>query len=384
MKVYFDNAATTKIHLKVLEKMLPYLKENFGNPSSFHSIGREARVAIEDARETAADFVGANPSEIYFTSGGTESINFALDGITKTNLNGACKDHLITTAVEHKAVLEKHNDLQNNGFDIEILSVNKDSSINIESIESTLTDKTSLVSIIFTNNETGTINDIKSISQKLSKEDLYFFTDAVQTFGKIRFDVNNLGIDSFSASSHKIYGPKGVGLLFAKSGTPLSPLLFGGTQERERRAGTENVAGIVGFAEAIKIANEEMDDNYLRVSNIKECFIKSLLNQFDNKIEINGGENTSPYILSVTFKSEFFNNDSEAMLMFLDINGISASQGSACNSGILNPSHVILRMGKTINNANGTMRFSFSPKNTLEEVEYTLDVLTQLSKKFIK
>ena len=384
MKVYFDNAATTKIHLKVLEKMLPYLKENFGNPSSFHSIGREARVAIEDARETAADFVGANPSEIYFTSGGTESINFALDGITKTNLNGACKDHLITTAVEHKAVLEKHNDLQNNGFDIEILSVNKDSSINIESIESTLTDKTSLVSIIFTNNETGTINDIKSISQKLSKEDLYFFTDAVQTFGKIRFDVNNLGIDSFSASSHKIYGPKGVGLLFAKSGTPLSPLLFGGTQERERRAGTENVAGIVGFAEAIKIANEEMDDNYLRVSNIKECFIKSLLNQFDNKIEINGGENTSPYILSVTFKSEFFNNDSEAMLMFLDINGISASQGSACNSGILNPSHVILRMGKTINNANGTMRFSFSPNNTLEEVEYTLGVLDNLSKKFIK
>jgi len=384
MKVYFDNAATTKIHPKVLEKMLPYLKENFGNPSSFHSIGREARVAIEYAREIAADFVGANPSEIYFTSGGTESINFALDGIAKTNLNGACKDHLITTAVEHKAVLEKHNDLQNNGFDVEILSVNKDSSINIESIESNLTDKTSLVSIIFTNNETGTINDIKSISQKLSKEDLYFFTDAVQTFGKIKFDVNDVGIDSFSASAHKIYGPKGVGLLFAKSGTPLSPLLFGGSQERERRAGTENVAGIVGFAEAIKIANEEMDDNYLRVRNIKEYFIKSLLNQFDNKIEINGGENTSPYILSVTFKSEFFDNDSEAMLMFLDINGVSASQGSACNSGILNPSHVILRMGKTINNAKGTMRFSFSPKNTLEEVEYTIDVLDKLSKKFIK
>ena len=384
MKVYFDNAATTKIHPKVLEKMLPYLKENFGNPSSFHSIGREARVAIEDAREIAADFIGANPSEIYFTSGGTESINFALDGIAKTNLNGACKDHLITTAVEHKAVLEKHNDLQNNGFDVEILSVNKDSSINIESIESNLTDKTSLVSIIFTNNETGTINDIKSISQKLSKEDLYFFTDAVQTFGKIKFDVNDVGIDSFSASAHKIYGPKGVGLLFAKSGTPLSPLLFGGSQERERRAGTENVAGIVGFAEAIKIANEEMDDHYLRVRNIKEYFIKSLLNQFDNKIEINGGENTSPYILSVTFKSEFFDNDSEAMLMFLDINGVSASQGSACNSGILNPSHVILRMGKTINNAKGTMRFSFSPKNTLEEVEYTIDVLDKLSKKFIK
>lgn len=384
MKVYFDNAATTKIHPKVLERMLPYLKENFGNPSSFHSIGREARVAIEEAREIAADFIGANPSEIYFTSGGTESINFALDGIAKTNLNASCKNHLITTAVEHKAVLEKHNNIQNNGFDIEILSVNKDSSINAENIESNLSEKTSLVSIIFTNNETGTINDIKGISQKLSKEDLYFFTDAIQTFGKIKFDVNDMGIDSFSGSSHKIYGPKGVGLLYAKSGTPLSPLLFGGSQERERRAGTENVAGIVGFAEAIKIANDEMDVNYLRVSNIKEYFIKGLHNQFDNKIEINGGDNTSPYILSVTFKSEFFNNDSEAMLMFLDINGVSASQGSACNSGILNPSHVILRMGKTINNANGTMRFSFSPENTIEEVEYTLEILNKLSKKFIK
>ena len=384
MKVYFDNAATTRIHPKVFEKMLPYLKENFGNPSSFHSFGRKARVAIEDARETAADFIGANPSEIYFTSGGTESINFALNGIAKTNSNESCKNHLITTTVEHKAVLEKHNDLQNNGFDVDILPVDSDSSIKASSIESNLTEKTSLVSVIFTNNETGTINDINNISQKLSKEDLYLFTDAVQTFGKIKFEVNNFRIDSLSASAHKIYGPKGVGLLFVKSGTPLSPLLYGGSQERDRRAGTENVAGIVGFAEAIKIADEEMDDNYTNVSNIKYFFTENLLNHFNNKIEINGGDNTSPYILSLTFKSEFFNNDSEGMLMFLDINGVSASQGSACTSGILNPSHVILRMGKTINNANGTMRFSFSPQNTLGEVEYTLDVLAKMSKKFVK
>ena len=384
MKVYFDNAATTRIHTKVFEKMLPYLKENFGNPSSFHSFGRKARVAIEDARETAADFIGANPSEIFFTSGGTESINFALNGIAKTNSNESCKNHLITTTVEHKAVLEKHNDLQNNGFDVNILPVDSDSSIKASSIESNLTEKTSLVSVIFTNNETGTINDINNISQKLSKDDLYLFTDAVQTFGKIKFEVNNFSIDSLSASAHKIYGPKGVGLLFVKSGTPISPLLYGGSQERDRRAGTENVAGIVGFAEAIKIADEEMDDNYTNVSNIKNFFTENLLNHFSNKIEINGGDNTSPYILSVTFKSEIFNNDSEGMLMFLDINGVSASQGSACTSGILNPSHVILRMGKTINNANGTMRFSFSPQNTLEEVEYTLDVLAKMSKKFVK
>ena len=384
MKVYFDNAASTKIHPKVLEKMLPYLKDDYGNPSSFHSIGRKTRVAIEEAREIAADFVGAIPSEIYFTSSGTESINFALNGIAKTNLNETRKNQLITTSVEHKAVLEKHNDLQNNGYDVEILSVNSDSSIDVNSIESTLTDNTSLVSVIYTNNETGTINDIENISRKLSAEDLYFFTDAVQAFGKIKFDVNDLAIHSFSASAHKIYGPKGMGLLYVKSGTPLSPLLYGGSQERDRRAGTENVAGIVGFAEAIKIANEEMVDNYLKVENIKSFFAENIINQFGNKIEINGGDNTSPYILSVTFKSEFFNNDSEGMLMFLDINGVSASQGSACNSGILNPSHVILRMGKTTGNANGTMRFSFSPKNTLEEVEYTLEVLAKLSKNFAK
>ena len=298
MKVYFDNAATTKIHPKVLDKMLPYLKDDFGNPSSFHSMGRKSRVAIEEARETAANFIGANPSEIYFTSGGTESINFAINGIAKTNLNETSKNHLITTAVEHKALLEKHLDLRQNGFDVEILSVNSDSSIDANSILSNLTEKTSLVSIIFVNNETGTLNDIKNISQNITVKDRYFFTDAVQAFGKIKFDVNDLVLNSFSASAHKIYGPKGIGLLYAKSGTPLSPLLFGGSQERNRRAGTENVAGIVGFAEAIKIAEREMDENYSIVSNIKNYFVENLINQFGDQIEINGSENNSPYISS--------------------------------------------------------------------------------------
>ena len=384
MKVYFDNAATTKIHPKVLDKMLPYLKDDFGNPSSFHSMGRKSRVAIEEARETAANFIGANPSEIYFTSGGTESINFAINGIAKTNLNETSKNHLITTAVEHKALLEKHLDLRQNGFDVEILSVNSDSSIDANSILSNLTEKTSLVSIIFVNNETGTLNDIKNISQNITVKDRYFFTDAVQAFGKIKFDVNDLVLNSFSASAHKIYGPKGIGLLYAKSGTPLSPLLFGGSQERNRRAGTENVAGIVGFAEAIKIAEREMDENYSIVSNIKNYFVENLINQFGDQIEINGSENNSPYILSITFISEFFNNDAEAILMFLDINGISASQGSACTSGTLKPSHVILGMGKSVEDANGTIRFSFSPHNTKQEVDHTIDVLLKMAKNISK
>jgi len=384
MKVYFDNAATTKLHPKVLEKMLPFYKDNFGNPSSFHSVGKKARVAVEEAREIAADFIGANPGEIYFTSGGTEAINFALNGIAKTNLNETGKNHLITTAVEHKAVLEKHHDLQQNGFDLEILQVKSDSSIDENLIESKLTGKTSLVSVMFTNNETGTINDIKTISQKLSPEDIYFFTDAVQAFGKVKINVNAFRIHSLSASAHKIYGPKGIGLLYAKSGTPLSPLLFGGSQERNRRAGTENVAGIVSFAEAIKIAKKEMDDNYKTVSRIKNFFTENLIIHFGDKVEINGGDHTSPYILSITFKSEFFKNDAEGMLMFLDINGIAASQGSACTSGTLKPSHVILGMGKPAEDANGTIRFSFSPHNTIEEVEYTLEVLIKLAKNFRK
>ncbi len=384
MKVYFDNAATTKLHPKVLEKMLPFYKDNFGNPSSFHSVGKKARVAIEEAREIAADFIGANPGEIYFTSGGTESINFALNGIAKTNLNETGKNHLITTAVEHKAVLEKHHDLQQSGFDVEILPVKSDSSIDKNLIGSKLAEKTSLVSVMFTNNETGTINDIKTISQKLSPEDIYFFTDAVQALGKVKIDVNDLGIHSLSASTHKIHGPKGIGLLYAKSGTPLSPLLFGGSQERNRRAGTENVAGIVGFAEAIKIAGKEMDDNYQKVARIKKMFSENLITQFGNTVEINGGDHTSPYILSITFKSDFFKNDAEGMLMFLDINGIAASQGSACTSGTLKPSHVILGMGKSEEDANGTIRFSFSPHNTIEEVEYTLEVLIKLAKNFRK
>ncbi len=384
MKVYFDNAATTKLHPKILEKMLPFLKEDFGNPSSFHSVGRKARVAVEEAREISANFIGANPSEIYFTSGGTESINFALNGIAKTNLNETEKNHLITTSVEHKAVLEKHNDLQLNGFNVEFLPVKSNSSIDENLIGSKLTEKTSLVSVMLTNNETGTINDIKTISQKISRNDLYFFTDAVQAFGKIKIDVNDLGIHSLAASAHKIYGPKGIGLLYAKSGTPILPLLFGGSQERNRRAGTENVASIVGFAEAIKITEKEMTDNYKTVAGIKNFFIKNLITEFGNRVEINGGENASPYILSITFKSEFFNNDTEGMLMFLDINGIAASQGSACTSGTLKPSHVILGMGKSTEDAKGTIRFSFSPSNSLEEVEYTLEVLVKLAKNFSK
>ncbi len=383
MQVYLDNASTTKIHPKVLEAMLPFLKENFGNASSIHSYGRKARVAIEDARELIADFIGAIPSEIYFTSGGTEAINFIINGIAKTNFAETGKNQLLTSPIEHKAVLDTHTNLSQNGFDQKLIKVNNNGSFNTSSLVENITNSTSLVSIMHTNNELGTINNINEISNNLSNNQ-YLFSDVVQAFGKIKIDVNQLKVDALSASAHKIYGPKGIGFAFVKSGTPLSPLLFGGSQERNRRGGTENIAAIVGLAEAVKIANVEMNNNHKTVSEIHNYFANGIKNVFGNKIEINGGVNSSPYILSLTFKNEYFKNDIDTFLMALDINGIAASQGSACTSGTIKPSHVILGVGKKINDANGTIRFSFNPQNNICEIDYVLSVLEKIGKQNLR
>jgi cysteine desulfurase len=234
------------------------------------------------------------------------------------------------------------------------------------------------------NNETGSINQIKKLNGIVKSHNAYFFTDAVQGFGKIPIDVGDMNMDSLSASGHKIYGPKGVGILFAKSGTPLSPLIFGGSQERNRRAGTENAAGIIGLAEAVKIANNDMEQNYKIVSDLNQRFSEGIKSFPANEILINSPEDSSPYITSITFNDACFNNDAEAMLMYLDINGIAASNGAACTSGTLNPSHVIMSMGRSEEYANGTFRFSFSPENTADEIDYTLEILDGMRKKFRK
>jgi len=384
MNVYFDNAATTPLNPLVLEKMLPYLKSDFGNPSSIHSFGRKIRVVLEESREVVADFINADPSEIYFTSGGTESINFAINGIVKTEFNESGRNELISSPSEHSAVLDTNKSLELSGFKYIELNVEKDSSVNLDSLSNSLTDKTSLVSIMYTNNESGAINNVSEIANRVKNNNSYFHCDAVQAIGKIRIDVNEIKVDALSSSAHKIYGPKGIGFLYVKSGTPLSPLLFGGSQERNRRAGTENVAGIIGLAEAIRFADINMEENKKSVLKLKTTFIDGL-NLFNkDEVEINGGENSSPYILSMTFNSKYFHNDSEGMLMFLDINGVAASQGSACASGTLKTSHVILSMGKSKEDANGTIRFSFNPWNTIEEVEYTLGILKKMREKFLK
>jgi len=383
-EVYFDNAATTRLDPRALEKMLPYLDSRFGNPSSFHSFGRIVRVAVEEARETLADFINCAPNEIYFTSGGSESNNFSIFGIAKTEVSESGRKTIITTKAEHHCILDPVEELGKSGFSIKLLDVNTSGRPDENILKANLDNDTSLISIIHANNETGAVNDIKNLAQITHLNNSLFHSDAVQSFGKIPIDVNKLGIDSMSFSSHKIAGPKGTGAVFAKSGTPLSPLIYGGSQERNRRGGTENPAAIIGFAEAIKIVKIEMQSNYEIVKGIKDGFVKGIREIDPVGIELNTTENSLPYILSITLKHDYYNNDAESILMYLDINGIAASNGATCTSGTLKPSHVILSMGKPLKDAQGTIRFSFSAQNTLGEVEYVLEILKKMTRKFRK
>lgn len=381
MNVYFDNAATTRPHPRVIEIIKKNLAEDFGNPSSAHSFGRRARVLIEDARETIANFIGADSSEIYFTSGGTESNNFVIYGIPIAELKESRRNKLIVSKADHHSIIDSAEKLSAYGLNSCFLPVNAETRVELETLKKSLDEKTSFVSLIHINNESGSINDIKSLSPLCKSENVYFHTDAVQSFAKIPIDVRNLGVDSLSASSHKIYGPKGAGFTYIKSGTPITPLITGGSQERNRRGGTENVASILGFAEAVRLAQNEMKQNFEHVTGIRSEFIKGLSNIDKDGIILNGGADAHPYILSITFSAGYYRNDAEAILMFLDINGVAASNGAACTSGTLKPSHVILASGKSEADAKGTIRFSFSNENTIEEVNYALDVLSNLARK---
>ncbi|MBZ0180096.1 MAG: cysteine desulfurase [Melioribacteraceae bacterium] len=384
MKVYLDNAATTSIHPEVIYAMLPYLTDYFGNPSSTHSYGRKVRVAIEDAREKIASIINADPSEIYFTSGGTEADNYVLNGIAKVNFNETKRKKILITKGEHKAVIESADALSRYGYDIEKLELNSDSILEKVTLEKEIDNEASLTSIIFVNNETGAINNIGELTKVISDPDCYFHTDAVQAFGKIEIDVKKLGIDALSTSAHKIGGPKGVGFAYIKNGTPMTSLIIGGGQERNRRGGTENVAGIIGFAKAAEISIKSVNDNYKKVKELKNKFLSNVKAIDSTGIIINGGAKSSPYILSLTLKNEIYNNDSESILMFMDINGVACSSGSACTSGTIKPSHVILASGLNSKDAQGTIRFSFSPGNTFEEIDYASDVLEKMLNKFRK
>ncbi|MDR7237331.1 cysteine desulfurase family protein [Neobacillus drentensis] len=378
-RIYLDHAATSPMHPRVIEKMLEAMNSTFGNPSSIHSFGREARQQIDLARSVLANSIGAKENEIIFTSGGTEADNMALFGVAETyQHNGR---HIITSDVEHHAVLHACKKLEKMGFEVTYLPVDETGRIDMAELRAALRDDTILVSIMYGNNEVGTLQPILEIGQLLKDHQAKFHTDAVQAYGVESIDVNESLIDLLSVSAHKINGPKGTGFLYARSNVKLAPRSFGGEQERKRRAGTENIAAIVGFHEAVVIANEEREAKRTKFFDLKKSMMEKL-RELDVEFDINGLlEYSLPHVLNLSFPG----TSVEAMLVNLDLAGIAVSSGSACTAGSIEPSHVLVAMfGKHSERLTNSIRFSFGFNTTTEEVikaaEETARVVSRLKK----
>ncbi len=375
MTFYFDNAATTKIKPEVIKSMMPYLTEEYGNPSSLYHIGRSARKAIDTARKQVADLINCKKNEIYFTGCGTESDNTALKGIAYRNKEKG--NHIITTKIEHHAILEPCKTLEKQGFDITYLDVDKDGMISLQELENTITDKTILISVMFANNEIGTIEPIEEIAKIAKSKNVIFHTDAVQAVGNILIDVNRMEIDMLSMSGHKINAPKGIGALYVKDGIEFDKFLNGGHQEKDKRAGTENLAGIVGMGKACEIAKNDLDYHIKHIKNLRDYFNEEVKKNIEN-IRINGSQNNR---LPGNSNISFLGIDSTALLLELDKKGICCSSGSACNSKEEKPSHVLTAIGLDTDTAKSTLRFTFGEFNTKAEVDYLLQNLKESIKK---
>ena len=371
-RIYLDYAATTPIHSEVVKAMLPYFTEAFGNPSSIHSYGQEAKGSIEEARVKVADLIGVRSEELVFTSSGTEADNFAIKGIAFANENKG--NHIITSSVEHHAVIETCQFLERRGFRITYLSVDGDGLVDPDDVKKAITDNTILISVMHASNEMGTIEPIAEIGKVATEAGIYFHTDAVQTVGHIPVNVNELGVDLLSMSAHKLYGPKGVGALYIRKGTKLTPFMHGGEQERRRRASTENVPGIVGFGKTAELAQHEMGEEAKRLTYLRDQLIKGLLEQIDHT-RLNGHP-LKRLPNNINISADFV--EGESMLLNLDLEGICASTGSACSSSSLEPSHVLLALGLSHEQAHGSLRFSLGKWTTEEEIERVLDVLPRV------
>lgn len=370
-RIYLDNSATTYTDKEVLQKMLPYFSEVYGNGSSQHFFGREALVAIDEAREKVAKAIGAKPTEIYFTSGGTESDNWAIKGAAHALREKG--NHIITTAIEHPAVIKTCQALEKEGFEVTYLPVDNEGFVTAEQVEKAITDKTILISVMTANNEIGTIEPIREIGAVAKAHKILFHTDAVQAVGNVPIDVVKDNIDMLSISAHKFYGPKGVGVLYKRNGVKIGRFMDGGEQERNMRASTLNTPGIVGLGAAIEIAVRDMEKNNKHVAELRDYFVKELLANVKD-IKYNGPVDTSRRLPSnANFSFEYI--EGESILMSLDLEGIAVSSGSACSSGSLEPSYVLLSVGVPIELAHGSIRFSFGKNNTMEEVKYTLEKL---------
>ena len=372
-EVYADNSATTRLSPVVLEKMMPYLTEQYGNPSSIYRLGGKAKEAVEGARENIAKNLGAaKPNEIYFTSGGSESDNWAIRGVAHT-MKAKGKNHIITSKFEHHAVLHTCEALEKEGFEVTYLDVYENGIVRPEDVESAIKDTTALVTIMYANNEIGTIQPISEIGAICRKHNVIFHTDAVQAAGYVKINVTEQNIDLLSMTAHKLHGPKGTGLLYVRRGIVIENLIFGGAQEKGKRAGTENVAGIVGLDAALQIAVDTMDERNKKIATLRDKLIDSLL-----KIERSRLNGDRVHRLPNNINMCFEGIEGESLLLKLDMNGIQSSSGSACTSGSLDPSHVLLAIGLPHEIAHGCMRLSFSEETTEEDIDYIAKVVPEV------
>ena len=371
-RIYLDYAATTPTHPDVITEMIPYFNSQFGNPSSIYSYGQESKQAIEDARKKVAGLVSASEDEIVFTSGGTESDNMALKGIT--SIGSSKKNHIITSSIEHHAVIETCRFLERAGFVVTYLPVDAYGMVDPDDIRRSITDKTVLISIMHANNEIGTIEPIAEISQIAREYEILFHTDAVQTAGHIPLNVDKLGVDLLSISAHKFYGPKGIGGLYVRKGTKIASFVHGGEQEKGRRASTENVPGIVGMGKAAEIARGVLQAEAELQSNLRDRLINGLLSSIDHS-QLNGHpDNRLPNNVNITFDYV----EGESIVLSLDMEGICASTGSACSSASLEPSHVLLALGLSHEQSHGSCRFSLGKWTRVEDIDRVIDVMPEI------
>ena len=370
--IYFDHAATTPLCEEAFNKMKPYFTEIFGNANSQHAFGREAVKAVDEARDKIAGFINCKPNELYFTSGGTESDNWALRGAAH-----ACAKkgkHLIISPIEHAAMLSTAKALEKEGFTVDFMKVDAEGFVDLEHLKSIIRPDTTFVGCMMANNEVGTIEPIKEIAKIAHAHGALCFTDAVQAAGVLKIDVKALGVDLMSMSSHKIYGPKGVGALYIRNGLLIDSIITGGHQERMKRGGTTNVAGVVGFAEAFAIADRDREKNFEYVSSLRDRFIDRVIAEVPF-VKLNGPYKKDRLPANADFSFKYI--EGESILFSLDLAGIAVSSGSACSSGSLEPSHVLLALGLPEGLAHGSIRFSFGKHNTVEEVDYAVEVLKQ-------
>ncbi|MCI6830712.1 MAG: cysteine desulfurase NifS [Clostridiales bacterium] len=366
--VYSDNAATTPISKNVYEAMIPYLTDRYGNPSSLYARGREEKKAVDQARIYTAEIINADPSEIIFTSGGSEADNLAIKGLLFSRQLPKNKKHIITSKIEHHAILHTCEFLERIGYTVTYLDVDNQGHIDLEQLENAITDDTALVSVMAANNEIGTIQDLKAIADICHKKGTLFHTDAVQAVGHMKLDVKEMGIDMLSMASHKVRGPKGVGALYCRKGIILEPLIHGGGQERGLRSGTENVAGIVGFGEALRYAKENMDEYLPYVKSLTDHLIEEVTKIPYTQLTgdpVNRLPGTASFVIECI--------EGESLILLLDLNGIATSTGSACSTGSLDPSHVLMSIGLPHEIAHGSLRVTLGEQNTMEDVDYIIE-----------